>query len=118
MPGDHIEEGALPGAIGADHRHDLALPDVHVQAGEGVEAAEVLLETAHLQDRIGAQDRRRIAHVVASVAVAISGGVSPSSTAFAHSSWARSSSWSSRLRRTFGMSPCGRRIITATTAAP
>ncbi len=108
-PGDDVEHRALARAVGTDHRHDLVFVDLQVQAVEGVEATEVLRDPGHLEQRT---------HEIeppdgwgASVA-------SASNRCFAHWSCVRSSSWSSRLRRTFGIKPCGRSNMTAISVAP
>jgi hypothetical protein len=50
--GDDRDERGLPGAVGAEQREDLALFDVEVDAGEGLEGLEALLHTADGDDRV------------------------------------------------------------------
>ena len=42
QPGDHVEDGGLAGAVGADQPHQLARLDADVKIGHGPQAAEEL----------------------------------------------------------------------------
>ena len=53
----HLSSVDLAGAVGADHRHHLALGDAHRDAEQRLEVAVVGVERAHLQQRI--RHRRR-----------------------------------------------------------
>src|SRR5690606_40564869 len=50
VSGEEVDEGGLAGAVRADHRKDLALVDVEVDAVDGDDAAEPLDEPARRED--------------------------------------------------------------------
>src|SRR5690606_18701804 len=47
---DHVEQGRLPGAVGADDRDDLALLHGEVDTSDGLDATEGLLEILDLEE--------------------------------------------------------------------
>jgi hypothetical protein len=49
--GDRADEGGLAGAVGAEHRDDLAAVGDEVEAGKGLDLAEALGEASGLDDR-------------------------------------------------------------------
>ena len=50
--GDAFQQRRFAGAVGADHRHHLALGDAHRDAEQRLEVAVMGVERAHLQQRI------------------------------------------------------------------
>src|SRR5439155_24941476 len=48
---DHVEHGRLAGAVGPDHREDLALLDIEAHLRHGLDAAERLRDLADLDER-------------------------------------------------------------------
>src|SRR6476659_3582217 len=106
---DDVEYGALAGAVRPDDADDLALFDREVETAQRVEAAEVLRDPSDVQEVHPAPSPRgEAAGAACSSAVA----------APAHLSCATSSSSSSWDRRTFGIKPCGRKIMIAIKTAP
>ena len=53
-PGDHVEQGGLAGAVGADQPEDLPLPQLQAHAIEGQQAAEAAADRLHLEQGHGA----------------------------------------------------------------
>src|SRR5205085_4386770 len=104
---DEVEERRLARAVRTDHADDLARVDVQVEVAQRVEPPEVLREPAD-----GEQ-----AHS-STFPTATAGSTLASPVRLAHWSCSTSSSCSSRLRRTLGMSPWGRRIMIPTSTAP
>ena len=49
---DAVEQGRFAAAVGADDAEDLALADIEGYAGDGDDAAEALLQVAHLEDGV------------------------------------------------------------------
>src|ERR1039458_8262022 len=47
-----IEQGCLPGAVGTDQAHDLALGDAETDVGNRYQPTETLRDPAHFQDGI------------------------------------------------------------------
>jgi hypothetical protein len=64
---EQVEQGGLPGTVGADHTDDLALADVERHAVDGVDAAERHRQLAR------PQHRRAAVGVAVAVTVAVSG---------------------------------------------
>ena len=139
QPRGDVEHRALAGAVRSDHRDDLALVHVHVQARQRVQAAEVLGHARELEQMGGAVPhvgpirsldrlrtvRARVAHSGSSGSpprappgTAVATAAAPPAPSLTHTSCVTSSASSSRLRRTFGMRPCGRKIMIATKAPP
>jgi hypothetical protein len=52
-PGDHVEEGGLAGAVGADEAVDLAALDAQPDVGQRLQAAEALADAGHGEQRRG-----------------------------------------------------------------
>ena len=52
IAGDHVDEGRLAGAVGADQADPLAGRDVDVHGVGGDDRAEALVEPAHRKDRV------------------------------------------------------------------
>src|SRR5207247_10133105 len=48
---DHVEHGRLAGAVGPDHRDDLALLDIEAHLRHGLDPAERLRDPADLDER-------------------------------------------------------------------
>jgi hypothetical protein len=48
-PGDEVEERRLPGAVGADHAHDLALVDPEVEPVDHLQPSEGLAHALELE---------------------------------------------------------------------
>mmetsp|Transcript_1047 Transcript_1047/g.2758 ORF Transcript_1047/g.2758 Transcript_1047/m.2758 type:complete len:297 (+) Transcript_1047:2737-3627(+) len=51
-PGDHVEEGGLASAVGADQAVDLARADLDADVGQGLHAAEALGRAADVQNDV------------------------------------------------------------------
>lgn len=60
-PGEHLDEGGLPGSVGAEEGEDAAPVDVEVDPVQGDGAAEPLAEAAYPDEgfRAGARGRAR-----------------------------------------------------------
>ena len=62
--GDDVEEGGLPGTVGADHADDLARVGVEVDVVDGLNASEPLRHSGEFEE---------VAHCTPSVAAALKG---------------------------------------------
>lgn len=66
-PGEHLDEGGLSGAVGAEQGEDVAPVDVEVDGGQGGSAAEALAEPADADERCSTEGRGRARRGVGSV---------------------------------------------------
>ena len=56
---DHVDRRGLAGAVGAEERDDLPLPDLQVDAADGVDRAEVLAQSRRRDGEVGAPEHAR-----------------------------------------------------------
>src|SRR5438874_130715 len=104
-PGNGVEHGRLPGAVGANQREDLAFGYGETDIVDGRQAAEALGHSVDGQDRLrGRRGPLRTRHSV------------PSRRSKTVSSVVPFSSSCSRIR--LGNSPCGRSNMTITRISP
>src|SRR4029077_4051031 len=124
QPGQHVEQGRLPGPVRPDQRDNRMLRKVDRYVVDGTQPPEILCDALRAQDRRSEQGRRSGPAGVPGrdhAAPSPGGKITVTSPAGASAScassaaiWPVSSSW----RRRAGIRPCGRSTIMITSRNP